>query len=234
MRRSALGNLLRACSKAFAAPWSTAQNREKSLDHKEQSLFNGAAIRRYTGDKINKQASGAQMMIFFRERLAVLAVPKTGTSSLEKALDPKASATFRGPPQLKHTRAREFETNFRSLFEKKGLPPIETMAVMREPIQWLGSWFRYRQRPSLQGHPKSTAGVSFNDFVAAYLTEGRPAYANIAQQADFITDKNGALLVDHLYSYSDLPAALQFLEKRLQQTITLPLVNKSPQKASQD
>ncbi|MCD9149760.1 hypothetical protein [Pseudophaeobacter flagellatus] len=105
---------------------------------------------------------------------------------------------------------------------------------MREPVQWLGSWFRYRQRPALQGRPNSAAGVSFNDFVSAYLSKDRPAYANIAQQSDFITDKNGALLVDHLYFYSDLPAALQFLEKRLQQTITLPLVNKSPQRGGED
>ncbi|MGR3621477.1 hypothetical protein [Pseudophaeobacter sp.] len=74
------------------------------------------------------------MMVFFKERLVVLAVPKTGTCALESALSPKASVAFRNPTYLKHTRARGFESDYRKLFERPNLPPLETMAVMRDPL----------------------------------------------------------------------------------------------------
>jgi hypothetical protein len=170
------------------------------------------------------------MMIFFQERLAFLAVPKTGTSALENALGPKASAIFRDPPGIKHTNARGFESKYRKLFERGNLPPLETMAVMREPVDWLGSWFRYRQRPSLAGHPNSTAGLSFDEFVAAYLSDNQPAFANVGSQARFVTDQGGDLLINHLFSYHDLASAVEFLERRLDREITLKSVNLSPKR----
>ena len=170
------------------------------------------------------------MMIFFRERLAFLAMPKTGTSALENALGPKASVIFRDPPGIKHTNARSFEAKYRSLFERGNLLPLETMAVMREPIDWLGSWFRYRQRPALNGHPNSTANLTFNEFVAAYLLADQPPYANVGRQARFITDQSGDLLINHLFSYHDLAAAIRFLEQRLDREIILKSINQSPKK----
>ncbi|TDT77872.1 hypothetical protein BDE40_1172 [Litoreibacter halocynthiae] len=168
------------------------------------------------------------MMIFFKERLAFLAVPKTGTSALENALGPKASVIFRDPPGIKHTNARSFEAKYRQLFERGNLPPLETMAVMREPVEWLGSWYRYRQRPALNGHPNSTAGLSFDDFVTAYLADVQPAFANVGQQSRFVTDQSGDLLINHLFSYHNLAAAIRFLEDRLDRKISLKSINQSP------
>ncbi|WP_298256420.1 gamma-glutamyl kinase [uncultured Litoreibacter sp.] len=170
------------------------------------------------------------MMIFYRERLAFLAVPKTGTSALERALGSKASAIFRDPPGIKHTNARRFESKYRKLFDHKDYPPIETMAVMREPVEWLGSWYRYRQRPALSGHVNSTEGVSFDSFVESYLKPNQPPYANVGSQARFVTDNGGNLLVNHLFSYEDLPIATGFLERRLNCSISLKPVNESPKR----
>lgn len=168
------------------------------------------------------------MMIFFDQRLAYLAVPKTGTSALERALGPKASAIFRDPPGIKHTNARGFERKYRKLFERGNLRPLETVAVMREPIEWLGSWFRYRQRPGLDGHPNSTRGLSFDEFLAAYISDKQPQFAQVGSQARFVTDEHDELLVNHLFCYADLNAARQFLERRLDHKIELQQVNTSP------
>lgn len=167
------------------------------------------------------------MMIFFRERLAFLAVPKTGTSALERALGGKASAIFRDPPGIKHTNARGFERKYRKLFERKDLPPLETMAVLREPIDWLGSWYRYRQRDALSGHPNSTKGLSFDKFVEAYLSPVQPDFAKVGSQSRFVTDEDGELLINHLFAFNQLPTAVRFLERRLNQKIDLKPVNQS-------
>ena len=170
------------------------------------------------------------MMIFYRERLAVIAIPKTGTTALENALGPSASAIFRNPPHIKHVGMHGFNAKYRKLFEPNNLAPIETMAIMREPVEWLGSWYRYRQRPALNGKPNSTADYSFDQFVEAYLKEDQPPFAKVGDQAGFVTDKKGELMVNHLFSYADLPVAVRFLERKLKREISLKRVNQSPKK----
>ncbi|PTX56051.1 hypothetical protein C8N43_0701 [Litoreibacter ponti] len=167
-------------------------------------------------------------MIFFKERLVYLAVPKTGTSAIERALGRHASAVFRDPPGMKHTNALGFERKFRGLFERKTLSPLETMAVMREPLDWLGSWYRYRRRPALDGHPNSTRDVSFDEFVEAYLQDTRPAFADIGSQARFLTDQSGALLINHVFAYTDFETIRAFLATRLNRPIEFDKVNTSP------
>lgn len=171
-----------------------------------------------------------KMMIFFKERLVFLAVPKTGTSAIERALSSRVSVLFRDPPGLKHTNARGFEKNYRNLFERKNLKSLETMAVMRDPLDWLGSWYRYRRRDALSGHPNSTENVSFDQFVEAYLLDVKPPFADIGSQGRFVTDDSGDLLVNHLFSYNDLPVAIEFLSNRLKVPIELNVLNKSPEK----
>jgi hypothetical protein len=167
------------------------------------------------------------MMIFYKERLAYLAVPKTGTTSIEHALRHRASMILRDPPGLKHTNARKYERRFRALFEPGDLNPVETVAVFREPISWLSSWFRYRQREALTGHPNSTFGLTFDQFVEAYLAEIKPPFADLGSQGRFVTDDNAELLVQHLFQYEDMPTFERFLENRLGEPVTLEKRNSS-------
>ena len=167
------------------------------------------------------------MMIFYKERLAYLAVPKTATTSVEHALRHRASVILRDPPGLKHTNARRYERRFRPLFEHSDLSPVETVAVFREPISWLSSWFRYRQRAGLKGHPNSTFGLSFDQFIEAYLSETRPPYADLGSQGRFVTDDNSELLVQHLFQYEDMPSFEKFLEHRLGEPVQLEKRNTS-------
>lgn len=167
-------------------------------------------------------------MIFFKERLAYLAVPKTGTSAVERALHKRASLVLRDPPGLKHTNARGFERRFRSLFERGKMQPIQTVAVIREPLDWLGSWYRYRQRPALSGHSNSTADITFDQFIEGYLADTQPACSEVGSQARFVTDDQGDLLVNNLFQYEDLGPFITFMQRRLGVEITLQVVNRSP------
>ncbi len=168
------------------------------------------------------------MMVFQKERLVYLAVPKTGTSAIERALARRATALFRDPPGLKHTNAQGFERKFRAIFEQWGNTPFQTCAVFREPIDWLGSWFRYRQRPALEGHKNSTAGLSFDEFVDAYLLEKQPPFAKVGAQGRFVTDGSGELLVNHLFQYERMSEFYDFLHTKLGREIETKQINVSP------
>ena len=163
------------------------------------------------------------MLIFWKTRLAILAVPKTGTTAIEQALAPMADAAILNPPGLKHCTVRKYRRELSDFFEQKGRRPLELVAVMREPVSWLGSWYRYRSRPELDGQPNSTAGMDFDSFVEAYLSESPPDFARIGAQATFL--EGG---VDHLFRYDRQSALLEFLQERLGGEIVLPRANVSP------
>ena len=48
------------------------------------------------------------MLIFWRQRLVILANPKTGTTALEETRAPLAAVVVQRPPQLKHTGAGKY------------------------------------------------------------------------------------------------------------------------------
>lgn len=168
------------------------------------------------------------MLVFWKEKLVFLAMAKTGTTALEGALAPKATMVVRDPPILKHTPVYRYNRFVRPFLEKGGSDDLETMAVIRHPVSWLGSWYRYRGRDDLKGHPNSTAEVSFDEFVDEY-SKGKPAqFADVGSPSKFLRKGDGTLGVDHLFQYEQMDRAIAFLEARLDTTITLNQLNVSP------
>jgi len=168
------------------------------------------------------------MLVFWKQKLVLLAVPKTGTTALEQALLPHASAAILDPPGQKHISAPQYRNRLSKFFEQRGNHPMDLVAVMREPVDWLGSWYRYRGRAQLAGKPNSTQGISFDDFVAAWLRPARPEFADVGSQAKFLTDADGNRAVDHLFRYDRMGDLVAFLEDRLDARFDIPRVNVSP------
>lgn len=80
------------------------------------------------------------MMVFYKARLVVLAVPKTGSTAYESALRDHADLVMSQPPELKHAPLYRYNRFIRPMYEKVCDAELEVMAVMREPVSWLGSW----------------------------------------------------------------------------------------------
>ncbi|MFD1196222.1 gamma-glutamyl kinase [Seohaeicola saemankumensis] len=170
------------------------------------------------------------MLVFWKQGLVFLSVPKTGTTAWEEALAPHASIAVLDPPELKHAPLYRYNRFFRPMFEKAcKTDTVETLAVMREPISWLGSWYRFRRRPFMQGKPNATFDVSFDDFVTAYMQKETPGFANVGSQARFLEPRPNGTAVDHLFRYEDQAGLLRFLEARLDMRIVLPRSNVSPE-----
>lgn len=169
------------------------------------------------------------MMVFYDERLVVLSVPKTGTTAYQAALKDRADIVIADPPELKHAPVYRYNRWLRPMFDRVCGVELELMAVMRHPIGWLGSWYRFRQRPFLDGKPMSTKGLSFDDFVRAYCKGDVPAFANVGSQAKFLEARPNGCAVKHLFRYEDQPAIKAFLEDRLKTEFHLEKLNASPE-----
>lgn len=167
------------------------------------------------------------MLVFWEQRLVLLATPKTGTTSLAKALESRAAISIQRPPELKHTPIKRFRRFIGPYLEQVSKEPFTVVGVMREPRDWLGSWYRYRQRPGIPDKRRSTAGMSFDAFVQAYCTEKPPAFANVGAQAGFLRPED-AKGVDLIFRHDRISDLVGYLEDRLATRIILPVVNVSP------
>lgn len=172
------------------------------------------------------------MLVLKKARLVFLANPKTATQSLRAVLAPYAKATPADTGD-KHINAQIYGRKWaRRITARIGSAP-ETFAVMREPLEHLGSWFRYRQRDALRGHENSTHGMTFAAFVEARLSDDPPPFARIGRQDRFLGFLNSGPPVNHIFDYAALDQLLSFLSARLGADLSLPLRNVSPKVASE-
>jgi hypothetical protein len=106
---------------------------------------------------------------------------------------------------------------------------METVAVVRHPIDWLSSWYRYRHRDELVGQPNSTRGITFDDFVLEFTKDKPASFAAVGAQSKFLLRRSDKKIgVTHLFSYERQSTMLAFFEERLSIKINLNRVNVSP------
>ncbi|MDP2086505.1 MAG: hypothetical protein Q8K20_15020 [Gemmobacter sp.] len=167
------------------------------------------------------------MLVFWDQRLVFLATPKTGSTAIAMSLESLASVSIQRPPVLKHTSVQRFHRFVGPYLKVASGHDFTTVALMREPLDWLGSWFRYRQREDLLDENASTKGMSFDDFASAYCETPQPMFAEVGSQARFLAPE-GRAPVDRIFCYERIEDFVEFLEDRLRCEIHLPRVNVSP------
>lgn len=173
------------------------------------------------------------MLISLKHRYAFFCTPKCASNSIEAMLKPHAEIHLLGSPQVRHTNARQYEEWLQPyLREVSAGSTIERIAVIREPVDWLYSWYRFRARSALRESESanSTAHLDFGEFVDSYLQDPQPPYAQVGSQLEFLLDKEGRLGVDSLYAYDKLDALAADFSARVGQTLSLRAINVSPGK----
>lgn len=167
------------------------------------------------------------MLIFWKRHLVFLANTKTGSVSIEMALESLADVAVSRPPALKHTTAARFRTLLAPFLSASNEgAAFETVALIREPGDWLASWYRYRLREHLPIGDGTRE--DFGAFVEGWLDDPAGGLAGLGSQSAYLADDAGEVMVDHLFRYEDIGAFLHFLEDRLDCAVTLPHMNVSP------
>jgi len=77
------------------------------------------------------------LLVFSRQNLVLLSVPKTGSTAYEAALAPHAAMVISAPPELKHAPVFRYNRFFRPMIERFIGAAPDVVAVMREPVDWL-------------------------------------------------------------------------------------------------
>jgi hypothetical protein len=166
------------------------------------------------------------MLIFSPQNLAFLAVPKTGTTAVEMALKPRADVIF--TKRRKHLTATKYRNKVLPFLDDVMDVRPQAIAVMRDPVEQIRSWFRYRSGPRQSGGRNSTHGCSFDDFVLEVISDKPAPFASIGSQFNFLCNEAGDLLVEHLFSYETQPALIAFLSEAFEEEISFKTRNVSP------
>lgn len=155
------------------------------------------------------------MLVFADADLVLFAVPKTGSTAYHLALRHKADIVLSGRAAIKHLTVRKYDRHFAPYLEQvHGLTP-ERAAVIRDPLDYLRSWYRYRQRPDGPAEAKRIRDMGFDDFVLATLEPRPPPFAKIGSQRAFVAGRDGVIRVEHLFAYERPVVFRQFLSDRL-------------------
>lgn len=163
------------------------------------------------------------MLIFWDQRLVFLATPKAGSTAIEVALESLASASLLRPDALKHTDIATYRRFVGPWLSAQTGADFTTVALMREPVDWLRSWYRFKLRDDHDDPRHAMDGINFSDFATRYAAGQHP---EIGSQSAFLTD--GDHRVDCIFRYEDIASFVDFLETRLDCAIELPRINVPP------
>ena len=166
------------------------------------------------------------MLIFLRHKLAFLATPKTGTTAVEMALKSRAEIVF--SKSRKHITALRYANKIAPFLEDTFDVRPASVAVMRDPVDQIRSWYKYRSQKRLDGTELSTKGISFDQFVREVISEDAPARAQIGRQFNFLTDGRDRVMANHIFAYEQQEAFLMFMSEHLRHPVELAAKNISP------
>ncbi len=166
------------------------------------------------------------MLIFWDHRLVFLATPKAGSTAVEVALESLSCAAILRPAPLKHTDIATYRRHVGPWLKSVSGAEFTTVALMREPVDWLRSWYRFKLRDDHEDPLHRMEGISFEKFARTYATESGPEMLNVGTQSGFLTD--GTARADRIFRYDRMDRFIEFLEDRLDCAVQLPRINVPP------
>ena len=141
------------------------------------------------------------MLISLEHRFIFIANLKTASTSIEAALQPFAQVRMLTTEWGKHQSLKHTELNYHHIFRIIPRQEFRVFAVIRDPMEWLGSLYRAHMAPYFQGTIKDTSSYSFPDFLVHWC----PFYPEqMVPQTARLTDQHGQFAADFVINYHRL------------------------------
>ena len=179
------------------------------------------------------------MLVSTQHKFVLLSNTKCGSTSLVHSLADHVQGVFHTDHRLRHTNFRVYRSKFLPFLREQigdEADDLEVLCLMREPLDWLTSWYRFRARAELAdpGHPRHgeyTGGMSWADFLEGYIGipfEKRPPWAKVGTQADFIVGEHDRAEGITLFRYEDFAALVDYLQHKVGAKLDILEWNVSP------
>ncbi len=167
------------------------------------------------------------MLIGVKKRFVFVANSKTASTSIEKALISDAEINRGGSPQRKHITMAQALRIYDFLFDQPAYGP-ETFfkfGVMRDPMDWIQSWFRFRKGNKVAN--PLPPDLTFEEFWQNRDWNIQRADGSKFLQRGYFTDKAGRSIVDVIIPYHDITSHFAKIAEVLDVQNALPRSNVS-------
>ncbi len=144
------------------------------------------------------------MLIGLEKKFIFVANTKTASTSIEDALAPYAGISHGGDPRRKHISLHEGLNAYPQVFRQPGQEPRHffKFGVMRDPLEWIGSWFRYRKSNRVES--PLPADMTFEEFWQQADWNFIRAGGRRFLQRDMFCGPEGGVLADMIIPYDQL------------------------------
>ena len=156
------------------------------------------------------------MQLSVKNGIGFICVPKCGSTSVERFIRPKGDFSLSGNPRLKHISYEHMEEHIWPLLAKLHLRTPYMFAIVREPVNWVESWYRFRARDELAPpeHPQHhdySGNLCLPEYVEAVLLTRPPSHARIHSQFSYLRNKAGTVGVDKIIALENVDAEVPAL-----------------------
>lgn len=167
------------------------------------------------------------MLIGVRKRFLFVANTKAASTSVEGAMGPQAEVASPGGAQGKHMPLARIRHQYNFIFDNPAYPfeGFFKFGVMRDPLDWIGSWFRYRKGNKVEA--PLPAGMDFAGFWERGDWNIRRGDGSPYQQSDLFCNFRGEVMCDLIIPYHRLDAVLPRVLDGLGIKANLPRLNVS-------
>ncbi|WP_198372722.1 hypothetical protein [Roseomonas rosulenta] len=172
------------------------------------------------------------MMSSLRFGFVVLSMPKCASTSLQQALTPVCDARFKD--HMKHVDLAFVETWVLPMLRARRAPAAfepRIFCLMREPIDWLYSWYRYSWdeagRPQAGRGATAAAYPDFAAFLEAYFSPRPPRVGGVLRQSDFLRGWDGRTGRIELFRFESHRRMIDELERLGGQPLEIKVTNQS-------
>ena len=155
------------------------------------------------------------MLLSFDRRFLFVANTKTASTSIESVLRPHAQIVRAGTPARKHMPLVRALEEYRPALAAAGLDAagVVKFGVMRDPLDWIVSWFRYRRGNEVES--PLPPGMDFAGFWARADWNIRRQDGSRYLQRDMFCDADGRVLADIIIPYPGIDAVFGRICERL-------------------
>ncbi len=174
------------------------------------------------------------MLISVKYNFVVFSTPKCASNSIETMLQPFSDISLAGPSYFRHTNFRTYSKYLGPFIEDATRGErLETICLIRDPISWLNSHYRFRTRFQLRNptHPNfasSTHKISFPEYVSAYMSKEPPPYADVGSQFNFVKNDSNEIGIQKLFPYENLDDFVEYMSQKVGSSLQIGFKNVSP------
>ncbi len=146
------------------------------------------------------------MLISVEKRFLFVANTKTASTSIEQVLAPYAEIRRGGTPARKHVSLHEVMQAYDFMFAQDEHDPARyfKFGVMRDPVDWITSWFRYRKGNDVEA--PLPPDLDFSGFWARKDWNIEHADGTPNLQRDMFCAPDGRVLADVIIPYDRVGA----------------------------